>query len=175
MSQDLFINQNFAQCFWTFFPQTSFLYVYFSVWKPWVEFQSCRHPPSCAARKWVSERRGGATLGDDNVRRLSNPASMTLPVAGLLDYQPFTASLTPAGPFTMETPHHSHSHCTSSQSRCRERWSGISSPEPWRFKTHILPVIKADLGSAPRAHRDNWPCAWLSVIVLLVWWCDWLT
>lgn len=32
---------------------------------------------------------------------------MTLPLAGPLDYQPFAASLTSAGPFTMETPHHS--------------------------------------------------------------------
>lgn len=33
--------------------------------------------------------------------------SMTPPLAVLLDYQPFVASVTSAGPFTMETPHHS--------------------------------------------------------------------
>lgn len=32
---------------------------------------------------------------------------MTLPLAVLLDYQPLAASVTSAGPFTMETPHHS--------------------------------------------------------------------
>lgn len=71
-------------------------------------FHSSQHPPLvCCKAVSVSERRGGAALWEDNVRRLSNPASMTLPLAVPLDYQPFAGSVTSAGPFTMETPHHS--------------------------------------------------------------------
>lgn len=54
------------------------------------------------------EPRGGALIAalyEDNERRLSNPISMTLPLAVLLDYQPFAASVTSEGLFTMETSH----------------------------------------------------------------------
>lgn len=47
------------------------------------------HPPLCVAECWVSEWRSGAALWEDNTQRLSTPASMTPPLAGLLDYQPF--------------------------------------------------------------------------------------
>lgn len=66
-------------------------------------FQHSLYPPLCAAKWWASEC--GAVLWEDNVRRLSNPASMTLPLAVLLDYQPFTASVTSVEPFTTETRH----------------------------------------------------------------------
>lgn len=73
----------------------------------WFHIRHPSHPSLCCKAASVSERRGGAALWEDNVRRLSNPAIMTVPLAILLDYQAFAASVTSAGSFTMETPHHS--------------------------------------------------------------------
>lgn len=150
---------------WDIFPPNSLVIcIYISVWRPWVDFQTCRHPLLCAARKRVAERRGGAALWEDNVRRLSNRASMTLPPAGLLDYQPFAASLTSAGPFTMETPHRSPPSAPSSQN-------------PSEVTNRLL--LKLVWG-----HHDNWPCAWRSdsafsnsPVVEILWlahWCRWI-
>lgn len=151
--------------FGTFFPPNSLVVcVYISVWRPWVDFQTCRHPLLCAARKRVAERRGGAALWEDNVRRLSNRASMTLPPAGLLDYQPFAASLTSAGPFTMETPRLSPPTAPSSQNPSEV--------------THRL-LLKLIWGQRPEPIVTIDPVpeglTLLSVIVLLLRCCEWLT
>lgn len=111
------------------------------VWQAWrgdsshsLLFQSSQHPPMCVAKHRGSEQRGGAALWEDNVRRLSEHDT----ASGCTSWLPAARRLCNLG----GALHHGNassfaSHCGSLQSHRRERWSGIGSPEPRHFQTHI--------------------------------------
>lgn len=118
----------------------TWMFLFLTGWSlPKLFSHSSPHPPFCAAEQRASERRGGAASWGDNVRRLSNPASVTPPLAGLLDYQTFAASVTSAGLFTMETPHHFPPTAPHHRATAASRRSGSSSPEPRRFRSRTFP------------------------------------
>lgn len=74
---------------------------------------------------------------------------MTPPLAVLLDYQPLAACVTSAGPFTMETPHHSPP--TAAHYRATAASAGPGSAHLSLGTSKLtLPVIKADPGSESR-------------------------
>ena len=84
-------------------------------------------------------------------------ASMTLPLALLLDYQPFAASVTSVGPFTMETPHHSpptaaHYRATAASAGPGSAHLSLATLE------FTVALIKADPGSGS-TDCGNWVCA----------------
>lgn len=130
----------------------------------------------------LSERRGGAASWEDNTRRLSNPASMTPPLAGLLDYQPFAACETSAGSSTVATPHHSPPTAPHYRATAAGTGPGSAHPGLGASKLTRRPLFKLIWGQSQETVAIGCvpPClkVWLWFqhrIGVLVWWCYWHT
>lgn len=162
------LHQNLAlEKVWTFspkFPSYILQSVKGMIWLPHSDIFPC-----VLQGERVSEQRGGATLWEDNVRRLSNPVSVTLPVAGLLDYQPFAAALTSAGPFTMETPHRSPPTALHHRAAAASGGPGSVQSSPGTSKLTYCVLWKLTWGQSPEPIITITPCAWRSGFDMTMW------
>lgn len=104
-----------------------------------------------------------------DMRRLSNPASVTLPVAGLLDYQPFAAALTSVGPFTMETPHRSPPTALHHRAAAASTGPGSVQSSPGTSKLTYCVLLKLTWGQSPGPIMTIRPCAWRSGFATMMW------